>query len=174
MDQNFLSARFTLQEFLDIHDADPKFLEIGLEEIYGDLPLEMAVPALEQAHEVLEELKTSHRLALVTIGQTHRQMAKLKKAGIEPALFSKIVVSEERNKKPHYQAIANEYAAAPCEVLVCGDRIPIDLTPAKELGFKTIQMRWGRGLVNSGNQSDVDFRISKLTEIKEIITNINL
>jgi putative hydrolase of the HAD superfamily len=169
LDGSSITARDTLAEFLEIHDADPKYLEIGLRELYGEIALDVPVYALDQAHEVLADLSASHKLALVTVGNADRQMAKLKKAGIDSALFSKIVMTEERNKKPHYEAIVEEFSASPSEVIVCGDRISMDLTPAKELGFKTIQMRWGRGLVNFGNRNDVDFTISRLAEIKDII-----
>lgn len=174
LDGSFMTARDTLSEFLELHDADPQYLEIGLHELYGEISPDVPVHALDQAHEVLAELGASHKLVLVTVGKLERQMEKMKKAGIDSSLFSKIIVSEERNKKPHYEAVVDEFCASPSEVMVCGDRIMLDLTPAKELGFKTIQMRWGRGLVNFGNRRDVDFTISRLVEIKDILTNLNL
>jgi len=119
-------------------------------------------------------LSVFHQLALVTVGIYDRQLLKLKKAGIDTALFSKIIVTEERNKKTHYQTIIDELAISPSEVVVCGDRIPIDLTPAKELGLKTIHMRWGRGLNSYGNKGDVDYAISRLIELKEILNLIDL
>lgn len=174
LDGSFMTARDTLSEFLELHDADPQYLEIGLNELYGEISPDVPVHALDQAHEVLAELSSSHKLVLVTVGKLERQMEKMKKAGIDSSVFSKIIVSEERNKKPHYEAVVDEFCASPSEVMVCGDRIMLDLTPAKELGFKTIQMRWGRGLVNFGNRRDVDFTISRLVEIKDILTNLNL
>lgn len=172
LDQAFLSARDTLREFIEMHDFDAKYLEIGLQEIYSDLSPEVPVRPLERAPEILSELQMSHQLALVTLGNAERQMAKMEKAGIDSGLFSKIIVTEERNKKPHYEAIAQEFSALASSVIVCGDRIPLDLTPAKELGFRTVQMLWGRGRVHFGNKGDVDYSISTLAEIKDIIEGL--
>ena len=96
----------------------------------------------------------------------------MKKAGIDSTIFSKLVVSEERNKKPHYQAIAEELGFERGEAIVCGDRIAVDLSPARELGYKTVHMRWGRGLNGAGPRSDVDYTITELVEIKEIIASL--
>lgn len=167
------SARNTLSEFLEILGADEKFYHIGVTEIYGDLPEDIAIFPLDQAVEILTELKERHQLALVTIGKTEQQLAKMKKAGIDSTIFSKIAVSENRDKKPHYQAIVEALGVTPEETIVLGDRIAIDLSPAKELGCKTIQMRWGRGLnsIPAPSKSDVDFAISELKQIREIISN---
>lgn len=166
------SARSTLSEFLEILGADERFFQIGVEEIYGDLPSDISIFPLEQAQEILMELKESHQLALVSIGKSDLQFAKMKKAGIDSTIFSKIVISEERDKKPHYQAIVEALGYTPQETMVCGDRVAIDLSPAKELGCKTIHMRWGRGLssIPMPSKSDVDFAINDLKQIREIVS----
>lgn len=165
------SAKSALEEFLEIHQADPALLSVGIQEVYESSSSDLPLNPLEHAVEVLNELSFSHRLAIVTIGKTDQQLAKLKKAGIDSGIFSKIVVSETGNKKVHYQAIADELGYAPTEIVVCGDRIPIDLAPARELGCRTVQMRWGRGLSSMGKASDVDYQISSLKELKEIIAH---
>lgn len=166
------SSRRSLAEFLEISNADPRLLEIGLKEIYENISADLPVFPLDGAIEVLNELALDHQLALVTIGKQQQQMEKLKKAGIDSGIFSKIAVSEERDKKKYYQMIVEELGYTPSEVVVCGDRIPVDLAPARELGCKTIQMRWGRGLNSIGFKSDVDYTISHLKELKEIITSL--
>ena len=172
LDDSSESARHTLAEFLEINHIDNKFLDIGIKEVYGDLPPDLPVFARDQALEVLLELKDLHELALVTIGKPEQQGWKMKKAGIDSTIFSKLIVSEERNKKLHYQAIAEELGFRETEVVVCGDRIAIDLSPARELGFKTVHMRWGRGLNGSGPKSDVDYTITELAEMREIISGL--
>ncbi len=171
LDESAESARQTLAEFLEICGADQKYLQIGVKEVYENISLDMPVFPLDNALLVLNELSALHQLALVTIGKREQQLQKMKKAGIDSTLFSKIVVSEERIKKTHYQTLVEELGFAPRDVLVCGDRIATDLTPAKELGFKTVHMRWGRGLSSAGAKSDVDYTISQLNEITEIIKN---
>jgi putative hydrolase of the HAD superfamily len=159
LDDSAESARHTLLEFLEIHGAEERFLEIGLKEIYENISSDIPVFPLDQVEEVLSELVMNHQLAIVTMGKKEQQIGKLKKAGIDSAIFSKIVVCEEGSKKPHYQGIAEELSCSSSEVVVCGDRILSDLTPAKELGYKTIHMRWGRGLHISGPKKDVDYTV---------------
>ncbi|MBS0605432.1 MAG: HAD family hydrolase [Parachlamydiales bacterium] len=166
------SAKFALSEFLEIHSADPALLPIGIQEIYDNISFDFPLNPLKDANEVLNDLSFSHQLAIVTIGKTPQQLTKLKKAGIDSGIFSKIIVAEAGNKKVHYQALADELGYAPTEIVVCGDRISIDLAPARELGYKTVQMRWGRGLNSKGQSSDVDYKISSLLELKDIIAHL--
>jgi putative hydrolase of the HAD superfamily len=166
------SGKSTLAEFLEIHDADSRFLDIGIRELYENFSSDFHVSPLDHALDVLLELKEDHRLALVTRGQPEIQRLKLKKAGIDSSLFSKIIACSEGGKKSHYQAIREEFDYHPSEVIVCGDRIAVDLTPAKELGFKTVHMRWGRGLNSVEPKSDVDYTISHFLEFKEIMTQV--
>lgn len=171
LDESSESARQTLSEFLEICGADQKYLEIGVKEIYENISLDIPVFPLEQALEVLIQLGAVHQLAIVTMGKPHQQLHKMKKAGIDTTLFSKIVVSEDQTKKPHYQSIVEELGFSSRDVVVCGDRIRTDLAPAKELGFKTVHVRWGRGRNSAGAKSDVDYTVSELPEIIEIIKN---
>lgn len=167
------SASQTLLEFLEILDADNKYFEIGKSAVYHDLSQDIPVYALDQAHEVLSELGSEHLLALVSMGIQEQQLLKLKKAGIDSTIFSKIIISEERDKKPHYKTILDEFGFTPGQTLVCGDRVQRDLTPAKELGCITVHMQWGRGLNPAFAKSqDVDFAIKNLSQIKEILSSV--
>ena len=91
---------------------------------------------------------------------------------MDSGIFSKIVVSEEKNKGPHYQSLSKELRYPPSEILVCGDRVAIDLAPAKQLGCKTVQIRWGRGLNSVGLNGEVDYYISDLKELNIIVANL--
>jgi FMN phosphatase YigB (HAD superfamily) len=166
------SARSAIAEFVEILGADKNFFEIGVKEVYENIPSDMPVFPLDGAIEVLTELSGQHQLALVTIGKLTLQMDKMKKAGIDSRIFSKIAVTEEKNKKLHYQTIMDELGYNPTEVLVCGDRIPLDLVPARELGLKTVRIQWGRGLNSSGYRGEVDYCISKLKELKGIVNSL--
>ena len=121
--------------------------------------------------EILSELVRKHTLAIVTYGKKQFQLEKLKKAGIDTSIFSRIVVSESKDKKPHYQALLKELDIPASEVLVCGDRIHRDLSPAKELGFKTVHLRWGRGLGEIAQEGTVDFSIAHLSKLKVIVNH---
>lgn len=172
LDRTKMSSRETLAEFLQIHGADNKFLEIGLKAMNENSEIEMPVHQIDGAMEILKDLKAEHILALVTMGCPEVQMAKLKKAGIDLTLFSRIAVSEDRNKKFHYQKFAQQLGFSSSEVIVCGDRIHIDLVPAKELGFKTVHIKRGRGLNSCEPKSVVDFTIFQLNEMKGVIKNV--
>ncbi len=165
------SAKAALSEFIEIWGADKQFLEIGVKEIYEKLPEDLPIFPLDGAIETLLDLGQQHQLALVTVGKPMQQMEKLKKAGIDSRIFSKIAVTEERSKKPHYQMIVEELGYRPTEVIVCGDRIPIDLIPARELGFKTVQMLWGRGLNAIRTTENVDYCISELSRAQRDIVS---
>jgi putative hydrolase of the HAD superfamily len=164
------SASQTLLEFLEITNGDKKYFDIGKAEVYGHLPSDFPVFPLDQALEVLGELAEQHQLALVSMGRPDQQMLKLKNAGIDSTIFSKMIISEDPDKKPHYKTILDELGFTPTQTLVCGDRIGRDLTPAKELGCITVQMQWGRGLNSTYSPRDVDYAIRKLSQIKDILT----
>lgn len=172
LDSTADSARSAIAEFIEILGADRRFYEIAVKEVYENISSEMPLFPLKGAVETLSELRQHHQLALVTVGKQVQQMEKLKKAGIDSRTFSKIAVTEERNKKPHYQMIMDELGYLPSQVLVCGDRIPLDLVPARELGFKTVKMQWGRGMNTTARQSEVDYFISELPEIKGIVDHL--
>jgi len=140
----------------------------ALAELTAPLPPGFTVPTTPHAKTVLMDLRERSLLALVTGGHPPFQREKMEKAGLEPSIFSKIAIPEDSVKKPFYQAIAAEFSLEPESIWVCGDRIEMDLVPARELGFRTAHMRWGRGRM--GKSPDwVDRPISTLSELKGIV-----
>jgi FMN phosphatase YigB (HAD superfamily) len=157
-------SREAFKKFLDKKGA-PHLIERAMEEMMAPLPDDFAIPTTPEAKEILNWLKKTHTLALVTGGHPPFQMEKLKKAGIDSSLFSKIAIPEDSIKKPFYRRLMEEFSA---ETLVCGDRIAMDLAPAHELGCTTVHMRWGRGkLVKT--EPWIDHAIESLAELKRII-----
>lgn len=172
LDRATSSAAETLEEFIELIDADKKYLTIGVQEVYGEIPSDLPIFPLDQVCEILNELSEFHELALVSKGKPEQQLFKLKSAGIDSTIFSKIKLSEEDDKKPHYRIILEELGFAPRQTLVCGDRVTRDLAPAKELGCFTVQMQWGRGLAEAAKSKEVDFVIKKMSQIKEVIKQL--
>lgn len=173
LDRGADSAKSALSEFLEILDVEEKFYPIALEEVYGPIPSDIPIFAHENAIEVLQELAQHHTLALVTVGRTEQQRYKMEKAGIDSSLFSKMIITETRDKKPHYESLLQQLDKAPAETVVCGDRIAIDLVPAKELGCKTIHVRQGRGKKAPAHlEREVDFTVTELKQIEEIIKQL--
>jgi FMN phosphatase YigB (HAD superfamily) len=167
-----LTGREALKDFLRRKKAPPHFYEIGVQEMYDNPVFDHPIRPLNRACEILEELKSSqHCLALVTIGDETVQKEKMQKGGIQEKFFSRLLFCRG-SKKEAYSMVAEEMGIVPEQVLVCGDRISIDLAPAKELGFKTVHVKWGRGLGNTGLKRDVDYTISHLSELKKIIEGL--
>lgn len=172
INQTSQSSRKALEIFSEIYPGGPESLKAGLEAFKQPLPDGICLRAAEGAIELLGELVKEHTLALVTIGYLDVQHEKMKKAGIQPQLFSKIIVGQGPTKRSYYEEILQEFNAK--SGLVCGDRVHLDLRPAKELGLCTVHIRAGRGLLQTQCASDIDFAIGKLAELKEIIAAVNL
>jgi len=140
------SSYAALEAFLLSMNYLNDFLQIGVAKLHEELlPEDGPVSTVPYALEMLQEMRGRHQMAIVTVGFPALQASKLKKAGIDPSLFSKIEVIEEKNKKPSYQAIIDQAQLPSQEVVVCGDRFAIDLLPAQELGCHTVHLARGRG-----------------------------
>ena len=161
-------SKDALFAFMSKYSFDPKKRDAVLAELTTPLPEDIKIPTTPHAKEILEFFRPYRPLALVTGGHPPFQRQKMEKAGIEPGFFCKIEIPEDSVKKPVYEALLLEFSLSPPDVWVCGDRIGMDLAPAKELGMKTIHMQWGRG----GRQKTdawVDHSISDLRELKGIV-----
>lgn len=161
-----LRSRDALERFIVSRGGDSSLFKNVLPFMVSPLPEDFTIPTTPCAKEILEELHRDHDLALVTSGHPPFQKEKLKKAGIEPSLFSNILIPEDSIKRPAYEALRKKFLNA--RVIVCGDRIAMDLLPARDLGFTTVHMRWGRGLLNQ-TQPWIDYSISDLRELRDIV-----
>lgn len=166
------SAGDALTQFLDHVKGPPQLLSIGMEHVYDTFSEDLSVLAVEGAHTVLSQLQTAHCLAIVSVGKEAYQLWKLKKAGIDSTIFSKIVITPQRNKGACYEEILEEAGYDPSETVVCGDRIEVDLAPAKQLGCYTVQLRKGRGLNEKPSGELVDFSIDRLQDILTILDRL--
>ena len=158
------TLRLTLERYHALHLFDESY------SIYSKpLPKNFAIPTTPNAKKVLQVLhEKGHILAIVTGGKTEYQLDKLKKSGLEPSFFSKILIPEDSHKKPYYEALLKEFLMSPQNCIAVGDRIPMDLAPAHELGYRTVHMRWGRGL-RWKKEDWVDYSIRELSELLEIL-----
>lgn len=170
INEQALSSTIALSIFCEKYRAKKEILEAGLASLFTLLPEMLTLPPVPGAIDLLKDLYKDYELALVTLGQKDLQLQKLKKAGIQPHYFSKIIVGQGKNKKSEYEQILKEFKVKPQEIFVCGDRVPVDLTPAKQLGMKTIHFVNGRGLRFKDPKEDIDFSISTLPELKKILT----
>ncbi len=161
------SSQDVIKKFLEKLQKDPKYFDIAVRSIYSDLPSDIKIFTLKNAKDVLSTLYQKHKLAIVTMGVKNLQYQKLKKAGIDTAFFSKIVVTQNE-KGWEYKKLIEELNIDSSAVIVVGDKIRNDLMPAKKMGCTTVHMRHGRGK-NLEKDENVDFQINELNSILEII-----
>ncbi|NGX31775.1 MAG: hypothetical protein K940chlam8_01156, partial [Chlamydiae bacterium] len=68
-----------------------------------------------------------------------------------------------------YLELINAFSYKAEDVLVCGDKYSIDLSPAKELGLKTVQVMWGRGKSQKQHFEKTHFLIDCFKSLIEIV-----
>ncbi len=164
LDQNTQSASETLRLFLAFYKKDFSFHKIGLETFSGISSGDLHVKAIPFVLEGLKKLCKRHTLAIVSRGDSQFQKKKLLEAKIPLSSFHKIFISPKTDKKELYQKALEELQIPPQESCVVGDRVMVDLKPAKELGIFTIQMKWGRGRVYSPWSEYVDKEVHSFKE----------
>jgi FMN phosphatase YigB (HAD superfamily) len=172
LDKTSSSAKETLTIFLESYPDKERLFPIGLKEAYENFSFSHPIHAMDDASTILKNLSQSHILALVSAGLEHQQLTKLEKAGIDSTFFSKIAICRKEDKGIFYQSFSQEFGLSPNEVVVCGDRVDIDLLPAKALGFWTVQMLQGRGCQMISNKKEVDFTMTQLKDLSGILKQV--
>ncbi len=168
------NGRTTMALFLKSIGAPDSFLSLGLEAYYAGEQLDFPIVPLEGAVHLLNTLQKNHDLVLISHNPTEEeQYGKMKKAGISPTLFRKILITPEYDKKKYYLQVAEELGYPPVHVLVVGDKYKTDLLPAKKLGMKTVYIGWGRGKINPPAANEVDYSISRLSELLNIVEKLS-
>lgn len=163
------SSKNVIKKFLKKHKLE-KFYDFSIKELYNE-DFVKYLKIKKNVKKVLHDLYKKHYLALVTVGKDSLQKKKLINAGIDYSIFSIIDVVNESNKRPSYKRIIDLLEIDPKFIIVCGDRISVDLEPAKSLGCTTILMKGGRGKCESSMEC-VDYLIDDIEEMKYIIKNI--
>ncbi len=168
INEKALTSRIALREFWGRYSNKEEILQEGLNALKTALPADAKIDPVPGAKEVLDALQVHHTLALVTAGHQQLQFQKMEKAGIQPEQFSKIIVSTGASKKLDYQNVLSELNFDPSNAIVCGDRVEVDLTPAKELGIYTVHFQNGRGKIHTEPKESVDLTIKTLKELQEV------
>jgi len=169
INETALTARDALRVFTSLYPQKETFFKIGVDALSRPLEEKCLVEPVPHALFVLDRLAKHHKLALVTRGEEILQFKKMEKAGIQPKKFSKLIVSRASTKKGDYKAVLDHLGYLPEDGAVCGDRVPLDLSPAKELGLYTVHFRNGRGLYHDQPKESVDATIDCLTELEEVL-----
>lgn len=169
LDAASISSEEALHEFVELHGGSSKDFEEALREIYAPKELPSTIDPVEGALILIADSVKKHTLSIVSKGKEEIQKEKLRRAGISDQFFDHMLISETRQKKEQYQKILNSSGISSEKVMVIGDRIERDLTPAKALGMTTVHIKWGRGLGYTGIKTDVDYTITSLTELRAIL-----
>ncbi len=164
------SSKKAIEIFVNKYNGNASHIEIAIDEIYhAPLSKDEKINFTKGAKNFLYKAKINHTLCLVTVGDKSLQKDKLKKAGIDCSIFSKIDMITTKDKKNSYEKILVDLHYCAKDTLVCGDKIETDLMPAKELGCMTVLMRNGRGRTYTLPNRYVDHVIEKLSDINNLI-----
>ncbi|MBI5273701.1 MAG: HAD hydrolase-like protein [Chlamydiales bacterium] len=169
------NSRSAIQEFLELNEIDMIFFPIAIRELEKSDLAEIKIE-VDGANEMLQRISSEHSIGLVTAGEKQYQLLKLRLAQISEQLFSRIIVCKSEEKGKYYQEFLKDFQYHPKDIVVCGDRIQQDLSPAKILGMNTIHIKQGRGVLQSTHHMDVDytiFSLSELVDVLKIIQNKN-
>jgi putative hydrolase of the HAD superfamily len=126
------------------------------------------------ARELMVELSSSYRLALLTNGAPDLQREKIAASGLEP-FFHAIAVSGEHGigkPKPEiFHRLMGELGVTPSESIMVGNSLERDIAGARNAGIRSIWIR----VSGSEEQADVtpDHTITSLAEIPAILTALN-
>jgi len=164
-----ISSKEAIHQFCQKNGYSKEILEAGIESLWDSLDREIPIERVAGALKLLDELQGVCPIALVTMGREAFQFEKMEKAGIQQGKFSKLIVGEGPSKKMDYQRVADAFGLPASEGIICGDRVPIDLSPGRELGMTTVHFRNGRGLVHNEPREDVDRSIDSLEEIQRLV-----
>ena len=169
IDKKSISSTESIKKFLSDILAKKIFFDIAFKAMTSQKN-EIKIFTLKNAKSTLRYLSKAHKLAIVTKGDVKFQFEKIKKAGIDTSLFSKIVVTK-KSKQLEYKRIMKDLGYESLDTFVCGDRVDYDLKPAKKIGCRTIHMKWGRGkkIFKNEDTKVVDYTIYSLEEILKIL-----
>jgi len=159
-----------LESFLDSVSATKYFYELVNGEMATLLPDSFEVRCYKGVKEILESLSKKVPICLVTRGQEVYQRQKIQKAGIDSAIFSKIIVTREKNKKIHYKKLMSSFDTS--RLIVCGDHIDVDLVPAKELGGITICVEESNRPLDETLLKFLDYRVKHFFQVESIIEKL--
>jgi len=159
-----------LQEFLDSVSANEKFYSIAEEKMNALLPDFFEVRCFDGVKKVLENFSKKVPICLVTKGVEEYQEQKLKKAGIDRAIFSKIIVTREKNKKIHYTKLMKYFDSQ--KLIACGDHVDGDLVPAKQLNGTTIYVGESNRPLDKDALKYLDYRVEHFFQVEPILEKL--
>ncbi len=124
----------------------------------------------ESTPQLLKKLKNmGYKIVLHTNSGRQLAMKILKTLRIDSDLYDLLVTSDEYEPKPSaegYLGIVRQLGIPPSEIIYVGDRVEVELLPAKKLGMITVL------LGNKPQAHEIDYTINSLNEILEVLNKL--
>ena len=172
--EKYLKGKITFQELrreriktmffvydITITNSEAEKLFDSYQEIY-----EKNWKTFDDAEEVLDELKTKYKLAIVSNGNSMQQRKKIKLTGLDK-YFKDIFISEEvgyaKPQKEIFLIACKAINVKPENAVMIGDKYKVDIEGSINAGLNAI---W----INRKNEKiDYKWRIKELKELKEVL-----
>lgn len=131
---SFATALVATFERLSVEPLTPALHETihGFAEAIAEQPIEL----LKHVGPTLEELRSRHRLLLVTKGNMVEQTGKVERSGLKP-YFEAVEVVPEKNAES-YHAIVEKYALERSTTWMVGNSPKSDINPAIAAGLNAV------------------------------------
>lgn len=132
--------------------------------------IQMPLPLIDGAHDLLSDLSKKHSLYLITQGNPEVQRQKIRSANIE-TFFTKIFIADtdqQETKDVIFGQIFQDIQAV--KTLAIGNRRKTDLRPAKINGAATCWYKYGEYLHEPENSEYEipDFVVRSFSELRKI------
>lgn len=147
-------------------------------DLYWRFVLEKARP-MPQAAEVLGRLKNEYKIGVMTDsdGKGRYKIERAKTSGMLQFIDVFMTSDEPGVNKPNrkfYSMMLERLKLRPDECVMVGDKPQVDLELAKEIGMKTVWMKYGNWAKRQGDRhfDYVDHEINDLSELLDIIKEL--
>jgi putative hydrolase of the HAD superfamily len=131
---SFAAALVATFERLSVEPLTPALHETvhGFAQVIAEQPIEL----LKHVGLTLEQLRSRHRLLLVTKGDPREQSGKVERSGLGP-YFENVEIVAEKNEQS-YREIVSRYALDPRTTWMVGNSPKSDINPAIAAGLNAV------------------------------------
>ena len=135
---------------------------------------ERVAPVMPHARNVLEQMASSYRIALLTKGERAVQQKRIDLSKLAP-YFALIRIVEEKNSSA-FEAVLRDLNSRPGVAWSVGNSLPSDIIPAREIGMSAVWIDshvWGHERSFDGQRiADAGVRVA--TDLSEVPTIVGL
>jgi len=129
---------------------------------------------MPHARNVLEQMASSYRIALLTKGERAVQQKRIDLSKLAP-YFALIRIVEEKNSSA-FEAVLRDLNSRPGVAWSVGNSLPSDIIPAREIGMSAVWIDshvWGHERSFDGQRiADAGVRVA--TDLSEVPTIVGL